>query len=400
MKKKIVIISASYPFGEQEVFLENEIKYLSQYFNIHIIPNIEYNSPNEKPRKLPKGVTYAKPILPRKHIKRFIKGMLNPSPFFFFIPELFNILKHSQSPIKSLLRWYHDMIIFRASYANKDLKKHLQAPDTHAVYYYWGRTLVSKMNIVKKTFIRVHGGEVYDERNFNYVNFKKLKYIANKNITYLPISLSCQKKLLSINQSLQIHLNRLGVYDIGVNPFQTNREKIRIVSCSSLIPLKRVHLIINALKQVKHYHVEWVHFGDGPLFDDLKQQTNKLSKNISVFFMGRQPNAKVLDYYANNSIDLFINVSSTEGVPVSIMEALSFGIPCFATDVGGTSEIVDNTVGYLVPKDFDLKKLLDFLEKIQQENTALQLRENARKRWENQANAEINYQKLVAWLVK
>ena len=33
---------------------------------------------------------------------------------------------------------------------------------------------------------------------------------------------------------------------------------------------------------------------------------------------------------------VFLNVSSSEGVPVSIIEAMSFGIPCIATNVGGT----------------------------------------------------------------
>ena len=47
-----------------------------------------------------------------------------------------------------------------------------------------------------------------------------------------------------------------------------------------------------------------------------------------------------MNYYENNSIDLFINVSESEGLPFSIIEAFSAGIPALATDVGGTSEIV------------------------------------------------------------
>ncbi|MFR4320263.1 MAG: glycosyltransferase [Blautia massiliensis (ex Durand et al. 2017)] len=35
-----------------------------------------------------------------------------------------------------------------------------------------------------------------------------------------------------------------------------------------------------------------------------------------------------------------MNVSSSEGIPVSIMEATSFGIPGIATDAGGTKEII------------------------------------------------------------
>ena len=39
-------------------------------------------------------------------------------------------------------------------------------------------------------------------------------------------------------------------------------------------------------------------------------------------------------------IDLMLNTSSSEGVPVSIMEAYFHGIPVVATDVGGNNEIV------------------------------------------------------------
>ena len=47
-----------------------------------------------------------------------------------------------------------------------------------------------------------------------------------------------------------------------------------------------------------------------------------------------------MDFYASAPIDCFIQLSSTEGLPVSIMEALSFGIPVIATDVGGVSELI------------------------------------------------------------
>jgi len=48
------------------------------------------------------------------------------------------------------------------------------------------------------------------------------------------------------------------------------------------------------------------------------------------------PHNDVLNYYASNPVDVFINTSSSEGLPVSIMEAMSFGIPVIATNVGGT----------------------------------------------------------------
>jgi len=49
-----------------------------------------------------------------------------------------------------------------------------------------------------------------------------------------------------------------------------------------------------------------------------------------------------------------MNLSETEGIPVSIMEAQSAGVPILATNLGGTSEIVNNENGFLVEKDFNL----------------------------------------------
>ena len=46
---------------------------------------------------------------------------------------------------------------------------------------------------------------------------------------------------------------------------------------------------------------------------------------------------------------MFVNVSESEGIPVSIMEALAAGVPVLATDVGGTSELVGENNGILLP---------------------------------------------------
>ncbi|NCO54621.1 MAG: glycosyltransferase, partial [Bacteroidetes bacterium] len=60
-------------------------------------------------------------------------------------------------------------------------------------------------------------------------------------------------------------------------------------------------------------------------------------------------------------VDLFINVSESEGIPVSIMEALSAGIPVIATNVGGTNEIVNNDVGFLIDKEFEINTAVNII---------------------------------------
>ena len=46
------------------------------------------------------------------------------------------------------------------------------------------------------------------------------------------------------------------------------------------------------------------------------------------------------------------------------MEAMIAGIPCIATNVGGTSELINNDCGYLLPADIDSTELASILETI------------------------------------
>jgi glycosyltransferase involved in cell wall biosynthesis len=75
------------------------------------------------------------------------------------------------------------------------------------------------------------------------------------------------------------------------------------------------------------------------------------------------------------------------------MEALSFGIPVIATDVGGSSELVSDKVGELISSNFSTESLGQNIEKVLNLNSEelLLLRSNARSIFELKVNAKINY---------
>ena len=136
-----------------------------------------------------------------------------------------------------------------------------------------------------------------------------------------------------------LKLSRLGVEK---NSFQKadKKTKFLVVSCSNIINVKRVKLIAESIKFIRNQDLTWIHFGDGPLKESLLEYCeNNFNSNLNFRFQGRVSNKEILNFYRQNYIDLFINLSSSEGIPVSIMEAMSFGIPVIATNVGGTSEI-------------------------------------------------------------
>ena len=64
-----------------------------------------------------------------------------------------------------------------------------------------------------------------------------------------------------------------------------------------------------------------------------------------VFFLGER--ADIPDLMRN--LDIYVSSSMTEGVPLVILEAMSTGLPCIATEVGGVAEVVKESTGLLVP---------------------------------------------------
>lgn len=175
----------------------------------------------------------------------------------------------------------------------------------------------------------------------------------------------------------------------------------RIVSCSAFQAYKRVDLIIDILSKLKE-NVEWVHFGDGELKEEILRAVVNLPPNIKFTWMGFKDNDFIMQYYKNNFVDLFVNVSSTEGIPVSIMEAISFGIPAVATNVGGVSEIVNSQTGFLIEKFFDSFEVANIISSYL--NSSIEIKNKIRMKaklfWEENYNAKINHHILFSELVK
>ena len=146
--------------------------------------------------------------------------------------------------------------------------------------------------------------------------------------------------------------------------------------------------------------VLWTHIGGGvegktKYFDSIREYAKAKLKNIDFEFLGGMQNQQVYDYYKSNKVDVFVNVSYSEGLPVSLMEASSFGIPVIATDVGGSAEIIDKEQknGFLLDKDFEIGALRKKIELLlnESEETYCKRRITARKLWEKKYNAEKNY---------
>ncbi len=94
--------------------------------------------------------------------------------------------------------------------------------------------------------------------------------------------------------------------------------------------------------------------GDGELRAECEQQVAAADLGAKVHMMGLQNDV----VHFLNSVDVLVLSSKSEGVPLVIMEAFSCGVPVIATDVGGVSQLVDDSVGQLV-RQGDTQALTD-----------------------------------------
>jgi glycosyltransferase involved in cell wall biosynthesis len=90
-----------------------------------------------------------------------------------------------------------------------------------------------------------------------------------------------------------------------------------------------------ALTRAHHPNVQLWMVGDGPLEFSLRKLSDELGLNECVTFFGEQADVSPFLLAA----DLFVMSSVTEGLPVSLLEAMSVGLPAVVTDVGGMGEI-------------------------------------------------------------
>jgi len=399
----LFIFSNFFPYKKAEAFLLNEFEFTKkEASSINLISL--YGKHEESLIKEESNLKLLKPIINNSSSKIFLlfKGVFNLAPVNFHLNEFIktNILLSPQK----LYYWFISLFISRAalsSDAYKQIVKLVNASKNPILYFYWGDNLAWTIPYLKKEIknkdlkiiIRLHGSDLYENLKHNYAPLRLAIFSAVD--TIVPISEHGYNYIFNKYPkfSSKVFLSRLGVFDNGLNyNFQNLNKEFTIVSVSNVVALKRLNLLFDALQKTQS-NITWHHFGDGVLMNDLNNAIKNKRQGLNVNLHGYVSNQSLINFYQKQQVDLFVNVSSSEGLPVSIMEALSFGIPVIATDVGGTSELVSDKVGELISSNFSSESLGKSIEKVLNLNSEelLLLRSNARSIFELKVNAKINY---------
>lgn len=411
MKKILIIHTTAFPTGKVETFLENEMLYYDKFDRVFFIPfNIEpgrrdiSDYPNVSFIELPNYSLMAKVLY---CIYSLFTKLLWSELFWLIRSHRLSIptMRHA---ISMLTRTYYYVYA-----TEKELKKRISGYQESELFFYsyWfvehalAACLLKKKFHAKKAVSRCHRYDLYEERDsYLYIPFRN--YLLNNLDAIYPISDDGKKYIETrYGKRSNIWVSRLGTTDHGYKAGFERNDTLRIVSCSWVVPVKRVDRIVDALSQIEDVKIVWHHVGGGALLKDVEQYARKKlgkKQNIIYFFDGDVSNEELMQYYINHDIDVFVNVSESEGIPVSIMEAISFGIIPVATRVGGVSEIIiDGKTGYLLDKNYhdtDLIKRLRLVQTMPFEQHA-QFRAGVRAFWQVNYHAAINYKSFINMII-
>jgi glycosyltransferase involved in cell wall biosynthesis len=362
MKKKLYLFTESFSSDKREEFFEKELPFLcAEFEKVIVIPLYEDNY----------HLLYSNPKLEIMQFNAF--APCNRMKILFLnLPAIISVFlfeyrkTHNRAFYLKNSRQLFNTLILRVAAAGS-LEKVLKKDLSQSVFYtYWFNqwtfilSLLKKKHPMLKLATRAHGSDYKEEQTgttlpFRYFQLKMVNCIfpvSEYAKIYLHEKFNCDPR--------KIIVSRLGIENLRTSA-PVDSDKLIILSCSSLIPLKRVHLIPQVLRNIKT-SIHWVHFGSGPEMENIKLQCNGLPGNISTDLKGFVPNPQFLSFLSEHPVSFFLNVSEFEGIPVTLMEAISFGVPVIGTNVGGVSEIVNETTGCLIEKDFDPVKVASYIE--------------------------------------
>ncbi len=407
----LLLFTTSYPYDHatEQTFLKGEVEILRKRFDrVILVPRIAQgkllpvSEGVEVDMSFAESFTFARRAytsffaLFSRDMYQDVKDHLPASLSLSYMRKLFSFLAGAILTRKWVQNW---------------LKKQKVSPDDVIGYTFWFDEISMGIGLAKGTsptlrvVSRAHGYDLYEEhygiwpcRSRAIVLLDGLFADSDIGEQYL------RKKYPQFKEKYGTAL--LGVTEPGGLSRPSADGVLRIVSCSILHPIKRIDLLLEGVLMAAQMRpgqiIEWTHFGDGDARQNYTNHTaSDFPQNAKGFFPGYQTQHNLIQTYLTKPVDVFVNVSSTEGTPVSIMEAISCGIPVIATAVGGNVEIVSEKNGFLLSANPTPEEIADALLKVcDQREEMSKKRQGSRQIWSERYNEATNFEAFAQKIVE
>jgi len=389
---KLVFFSHTYPTNRVEGWKAPELRVLQRFFgDIVVAPLFDGGHPPAP--DFPPGVRLLPAVFTRDgwgFSRKRIADLAGAR-----LPR--HLATLPAAPLRNaanLKRWLASRVRVEAILRSDAFRNHV-APelDGSCLYFYWGVDYAEILPYLprrqqQRALVRFHGYDLYWERNDGYIPSQRA--IVESAAVLAPIS---EHGASYLRDKYPRHAAKIRRHRLGTQLHGCSRPSadgvLRIVTCSYATPVKRLHRLVEGLRHFAR-PVEWTHLGDGPLLPALVEASRALPSHVRCRFPGHLQPAAIAPYYESHPVDVFVNVSESEGISVAIMEAMAAGIPVVATDVGGTAELVDASVGRLIRADFAPEDLCAAIEAVADDPARTTLRERCRTRIAADFDLSIN----------
>ncbi|HRG59320.1 MAG TPA: glycosyltransferase [Bacteroidia bacterium] len=399
-----VVFTLFYPYSTFDYYVDIEIEMICSIFKkVYIIP-ISIEKTIE--RRLPNNAELIESRFTASPFNALLQAILSGN----YWSEISLAIKHKKlnKDLFKHLTLQHAKVNFLKQLLLRRLK--LDANITW-VYSHWLLEGVYAASQIKEKYnfqliSKAHSLDIYKERHINeYIPFLENAVPKLDQIHFIS---DLGKQYFNQNYQFKIPNHKQFVSRLGIQnqmPLKnfTPKDVLKIISVSYIYPLKRVDLILEAIAQIDDFSIEWHHIGAyyENHTQNIKQKAKELLKhkpNINVVWLGDYSIPQVYDYYEKNEFDLFVSASSSEGIPVSMMECMSFGIPVLSTNVGGVKEIVEDKInGFMVNANPNSIEISDTIKKYQamSNDDKINMRQKAYQKWKTIYNAETNFKKFL-----
>lgn len=354
---KYFFVTSSFPYGIGESFLFNEYDFMSQKFDVTLIP-IHQKVGVHKNRR-PNSKLY---VFPNKAKLIFIFIFIS-----FFKPHLF-------------LHCYNRNLYYflkNISIIPKVLKFYLDYKDSTeslVFYVHWFSLSCMFVSLLKvlmpniKIVVTGHRWDLVENNNLDF-KFEKanvIRLISKKSLKLLDDNLVNKFKDKIIVKYMGVNVPKLH------KKTKNNVDIFSGVCVANLISIKGHVYLIEALSQLKNkgYIFKFDFVGCGVLKSSLQNKIDQLGLSDCVKFLGVVSNEKLLELYKSNYYDFFCLPSVDlgnglhEGVPVSLMEAMAHLIPVISTNTGSIPELIIDKYNGLLVSDKSVVELVDAIENI------------------------------------
>jgi glycosyltransferase involved in cell wall biosynthesis len=354
---KLVYITACMPYGDAETFIISEIAELLRHNEVLVVPR--------SPGKLGKHAEWLAPFTRRETLisPRVLTRALR---LLFQRPRqcvsTFRILLHSGS-VKNTLR---NLAVYPKALWLAAAVDEWKADHIHC---HWAGTTATMAMIASKISgipwsLTAHRSDI--------VSDNLLAEKAASATMVRTIAREGRKMMIArgVSENTRLRVLPMGVQVPASTPLRHPGHNV-VLCPADLLPVKGHRFLIEAWKILRDRGVKaelWL-AGSGELKQQLQALVSELGLADVVTFLGTVKHEDLLTFYKAGSISAVALASVDlgggvhEGIPVALVEAMSYGVPVISTLTGGIPELVKPGTGLLVPPE-DSAALADGLHKL------------------------------------